>query len=239
MHKQNSNHKCLPNKVLDSTCMRGQRTCHKRHISWYRKMSSWGRKQLREAHWLWRQNSRQRRLQWPPSFRVQVRFTARLGASQVAQMVKNPPATQERPGFYPWVGEVPWRREWTPAPAFWPGESHGQRSLVGYSSESDTTNTLTFTLGLGSCWDQDSFQTTGSLTSLSPLLHLVVSWSSFFKKGMRMVWFLCPYISKDCLLLLSCTKHNMAFFCLPPAACRILAPQPGIKPVPPAMGAQS
>ena len=52
MHKQISNHKCLPNKVLDSTCMKGQRTCHNRHISWYRKMSSWGRKQLREAHWL-------------------------------------------------------------------------------------------------------------------------------------------------------------------------------------------
>ena len=28
-----------------------------------------------------------------------------------------------------------WRREWQPTPVFWSGESHGQRSLVGYSPE--------------------------------------------------------------------------------------------------------
>ena len=48
-----------------------------------------------------------------------------------------------RPGFHPWVGKIPWRREWQPTPVFWPGESHGQRSLVGYSprghKESDMT----------------------------------------------------------------------------------------------------
>ena len=46
-------------------------------------------------------------------------------------------------GFDPWVGKIPCRREWQPTPAFWPVESHGQRSLVGYSPwgrrESDTT----------------------------------------------------------------------------------------------------
>ena len=39
----------------------------------------------------------------------------------------------KRRGFNPWVGKIPWRRKWQPAPAFLPGESHGQRSLVGYS----------------------------------------------------------------------------------------------------------
>ena len=29
----------------------------------------------------------------------------------------------------------PWRRAWQPTPAFLPGESHGQRSLVGYSPQ--------------------------------------------------------------------------------------------------------
>ena len=38
-----------------------------------------------------------------------------------------------RPGFDPWVGKIPWRREWLPAPVSLPGESHGQRSLAGYS----------------------------------------------------------------------------------------------------------
>ena len=35
--------------------------------------------------------------------------------------------------FDPWVGKLPWRRVWQPTPVFLPGESHGQRSLVGYS----------------------------------------------------------------------------------------------------------
>ena len=35
--------------------------------------------------------------------------------------------------FDPWVRKIPWRRERQPTPVFLPGESHGQRSLVGYS----------------------------------------------------------------------------------------------------------
>ena len=38
-----------------------------------------------------------------------------------------------RCGFDPWVGKIPWRRKWQPTPVFLPGESHGQRSLGGYS----------------------------------------------------------------------------------------------------------
>ena len=38
-----------------------------------------------------------------------------------------------RPGFNPWVRKIPRRREWQPTPVFLPGESHGQRNLVGYS----------------------------------------------------------------------------------------------------------
>ena len=38
-----------------------------------------------------------------------------------------------RCGFYPWVGKIPWRKKWQPTPVFLPGESRGQRSLVGYS----------------------------------------------------------------------------------------------------------
>ena len=50
----------------------------------------------------------------------------------MAQMVKNLPAMWE-PRFSPWVGKIPWRREWHPTPVFLPGASHGQRSLEGYS----------------------------------------------------------------------------------------------------------
>ena len=39
----------------------------------------------------------------------------------------------KRCGFDPWDGEIPWSREWQPAPVFLPGKSHGWRSLVSYS----------------------------------------------------------------------------------------------------------
>ena len=39
----------------------------------------------------------------------------------------------KRAGFDPWARKIPWRRVWQPNPVFLPGESHGQRSLVGYS----------------------------------------------------------------------------------------------------------
>ena len=45
--------------------------------------------------------------------------------------------------FDPWVGKIPWRRKWQPTLVLLPGESHGGRSLVGYSpwgrKELDTT----------------------------------------------------------------------------------------------------
>ena len=48
--------------------------------------------------------------------------------------------------FYPWVWKFPWRRKWQSIPVFLPGESHGPRSLAGYSpwghKESDTTKQL-------------------------------------------------------------------------------------------------
>ena len=44
---------------------------------------------------------------------------------------KEPACRCRRCRFDPWVGKTPWRRKWQPTPAFLPGESHGQRSLVG------------------------------------------------------------------------------------------------------------
>ena len=47
------------------------------------------------------------------------------------------------------VRKIPCRRKWISTPVFLPGESHGKRSLVGYSpwgrQESDTTEQLTLT----------------------------------------------------------------------------------------------
>ena len=45
--------------------------------------------------------------------------------------------------FDPWVRKIPWRRKRQPTSVFLPGQSHGQRSLAGYSPcggrESDMT----------------------------------------------------------------------------------------------------
>ena len=53
-----------------------------------------------------------------------------------------------KPGFNPWVGKIPWRREWHSNPVHaW--DFHGQRSLAGYSpqghKELNTTEWLTNT----------------------------------------------------------------------------------------------
>ena len=57
---------------------------------------------------------------------------------------------RRRPGFDPYVRKIPWKGEWIPTSVFLSGESHGQRSLVGYSlwggKELDTTEKLTFSL---------------------------------------------------------------------------------------------
>ena len=65
---------------------------------------------------------------------------------------KEPPCQcrrSKRLRFNPWVGQIPWRRAWQPTPVFSPGESHGQRSLAGYSlwgrKEWATTERLTHT----------------------------------------------------------------------------------------------
>ena len=51
-----------------------------------------------------------------------------------------------RPRFDPWIEKLPWRRAWKTTSVFLPGESHGQRSLPGYSpqgcKESDATEAI-------------------------------------------------------------------------------------------------
>ena len=42
---------------------------------------------------------------------------------------------KKRHRFNSWVRKIPWRRVWQSTPGFLPGESHGQRSLEGYSSQ--------------------------------------------------------------------------------------------------------
>ena len=76
-----------------------------------------------------------------------------MSLSKIWEILKDPGTSAKTPpcqcrkhkrhGFDPWVGKSLWRRKWQQAPVFLPGESHGQRSLEGYSpwghKGSDTT----------------------------------------------------------------------------------------------------
>ena len=83
-------------------------------------------------------------------------------SSLVAQMIKicQQSRSHRGPGFDPWVGKTPWRREWQPTPVFLPREFHGQRGLAGYSpwdhKESDMTEQLSlhFTSSHKTPWEE-------------------------------------------------------------------------------------
>ena len=49
-----------------------------------------------------------------------------------------------KPRFDSWVWKICWRRKWQLTPVFLPGESHGQRSLVGYRPPDCKSGTLQF-----------------------------------------------------------------------------------------------
>ena len=72
-------------------------------------------------------------------------------------------------GFDPWVWKIPWKRAWQPTPLFLPGESHGQRSLEGYSpwgcKESEmTSHACQANGGPLSLWGQSERGTSGHCT---------------------------------------------------------------------------
>ena len=91
----------------------------------------------------------------------------------VAQRLKHPPPLQETWVRSLGVGKIPWRRKWQPTPVLLPGESHGWRSLVGYSpqghKESDTTERIHFT-SMMTCDHEDILQ--GALRTRWEILTL-------------------------------------------------------------------
>ena len=74
-----------------------------------------------------------RQMGFPRSFCFLVFFFFLVRGFPGGAVVKNPPANagDTRRRFCPWVRKILWRRAWQPTAVFWPGESHGQRSLVG------------------------------------------------------------------------------------------------------------
>ena len=63
----------------------------------------------------------------------------------MAQQVKNPPAVQATQET--WIRSLDWQDShggaWQPTPVFLLGEFHGQRNLVGYSSQGHKESDMT------------------------------------------------------------------------------------------------
>ena len=53
--------------------------------------------------------------------------------SDTAGQLNNQYRRHKTCGFDPWVWKITWSRKWQPISVFSPEESHGQRSLTGYS----------------------------------------------------------------------------------------------------------
>ena len=76
-----------------------------------------------------------------------------IGASLVAQTIRICLQCR-RPRFDPWVGKMPWRKEWLPTPVLMPREFHRQRNLARYSPWSykvTATEQLTLSFFLSIC----------------------------------------------------------------------------------------
>ena len=78
-----------------------------------------------------------RRGKTPPHWWSLVSICCLLGSSFPGGTSDKEPVSQcrrcRRLKFDSWVRKIPWRGAWQPTPIFLPGESQGQRSLVGYS----------------------------------------------------------------------------------------------------------
>ena len=74
---------------------------------------------------------------WSQSFRISATLWTSTASWLTCGLPRGVSATGptccKRCGFHPQGGKIPWRRAWQSTPGFSPGESHGQRSLVGYS----------------------------------------------------------------------------------------------------------
>ena len=100
-----------------------------------------------------------------------------FGPSLVAQTVMNLPVMKEtfrRPRFNPWVRKILWIRGWQHTSVFLPGEFHGQRSLVGYSSRGAEIHGVTKSRTWLSYWTELKITTLYHIT-IGPLLLITRS----------------------------------------------------------------
>ena len=69
--------------------------------------------------------------QKPPQYCKLISLQLKTRNKQTNKKKKRIHLQFRRPGFDPWVGKIPWRKERLPTPVFWPGEFHGLYSPWG------------------------------------------------------------------------------------------------------------
>ena len=104
----------------------------------------------------------------------------------------------KRWGFDPWVRKIPWRRTWQPTPVFLPGESHGQRSLAGYSPQEAKSGTQL---------KQLCTHVIGSRVSF--LIH----YANFCLLNWEFNPFTLKFVKEDLYLLFTCFLYFLYGFC--------------------------
>ena len=94
--------------------------------------------------------------------------------------------------FNPWVRKIPWRRAWQPTLVFLPGESHGQKSLAGYSpeshKESDTTKVTSYIYNYYLYFWRSSANTIRDMYVAKGRRNIWTTKSSFMCYGLASIW---------------------------------------------------
>ena len=90
---------------------------------------------------------------------------------------KDPACWCRRREFNPRVRKIPWKRKWQPTPGFLPGESHGQRSLAGYSpgglkSKDSTKHKLPSSIISFKIWNAKLIEIPGEMGKLTVMFKI-------------------------------------------------------------------
>ena len=150
-------------------------------------------------------------------------------------------------------GSILWSRQWQPTPVFLPGESHGQRTLGGYSpwghTEPDDRARPHWQLDRDTEWLVESYQCQPLPSCLE---HSIIFISSKWSRTFRQVYKIILFLQSGNAPLLSATPWTVAhqpplpmgfsrpeFWsglpCLPPGDL----PDPGIEPASPTLSADA
>ena len=97
--------------------------------------------------------------------------------------------------FNPWVGKTMWRRTLQPTPVFWPGESHVQRSLEGYSPWGCKELNITWVDWACTSWNTCEQSGMGMFQGCGVWAGKIITWYDYWERCYSSFVILKPYWS--------------------------------------------